>query len=392
MTENKLIIKERILNKKLASVFDEFGIKNFRLISLGNSIASGYSMVRTTKPLLLRNSSLQEIMALYDINLERYHFARAQNNNDEHIFEWLTQNIKESDIYQMNRQDYSNSASSMKTHGLTEEKITEYYPKKPKYDNGLQDLVLSSDDKTANIVIYNGCTGSFLDNITRKGKFQNKLFYGINQDATSLEATLKFIQNSNRVNGTNTQVYICGAPNFLGLGISEAINRKLKKIAKKYANTVYVKPIKSKFFYKEYVDDDEKNIEKSQSFLKRHLPSCDIHYDEKEYIAFNNAITKSITESYLATQSLINIDRRLYYLSKNMELYFPEVIGDKNAIAGMLENILMAEEPQISKTPSPNQTIKNIFSYVNERYPSDFYYADKSEIKSSFDKIRAKRD
>lgn len=106
MTENKLIIKERTLNRKLASFFDEFGIKNFRLISLGNSIASGYSMVRTTKPLLLRNSSLQEIMALYDINLERYHFARAQNNNDEHIFEWLTQNIKESDIYQMNRQDY----------------------------------------------------------------------------------------------------------------------------------------------------------------------------------------------------------------------------------------------------------------------------------------------
>lgn len=229
MTENKLIIKERTLNRKLASVFDEFGIKNFRFISLGNSIASGYSMVRTTKPLLLRNSSLQEIMALYDINLERYHFARAQNNNDEHIFEWLTQNIKESDFYQMNRQDYSNLASSMKTHGLTEEKITEYYPKKLKYDNGLQDLVLSSDDKTANIVVYNGCADSFLDNIIKKGKFQNKLFHGINQDATSLEVTLKFIQNSNRVDGTNTQVYICGAPNFLGLGISETINRKLKK-------------------------------------------------------------------------------------------------------------------------------------------------------------------
>lgn len=37
MTENKLIIKERTLNRKLASVFNEFGIKNFRFISLGNS-------------------------------------------------------------------------------------------------------------------------------------------------------------------------------------------------------------------------------------------------------------------------------------------------------------------------------------------------------------------
>lgn len=60
-------------------------ITNLRLISLGNSIASGYSMVRSTKPLLLRNESLEEVLQKENITLERHHFARAQNNNDEHI-------------------------------------------------------------------------------------------------------------------------------------------------------------------------------------------------------------------------------------------------------------------------------------------------------------------
>ena len=43
-------------------LFQKNGIKKFRLISLGNSIGSGYSAVRTLKPLLLRNESLNMIM------------------------------------------------------------------------------------------------------------------------------------------------------------------------------------------------------------------------------------------------------------------------------------------------------------------------------------------
>ncbi len=83
--------------------------------------ASGYSTVRTIRPLLLRNDSIESIMKEYDIELERYHFARVQNNNDEHIFEWLASNITENEMPEMNRRDYSGAASSMVTHELTPE-------------------------------------------------------------------------------------------------------------------------------------------------------------------------------------------------------------------------------------------------------------------------------
>ena len=121
--------KEKLESKKLAEdlveVLKQNNVKitNLRLISLGNSIASGYSMVRSTKPLLLRNESLEEVLKEENINFERHHFARAQNNNDEHIFGWLVSNIKESEIHRMNRSDYSGSASSMITRGLTKEQI-----------------------------------------------------------------------------------------------------------------------------------------------------------------------------------------------------------------------------------------------------------------------------
>ena len=130
---NKVIIdKQKELNREVASMLknSDSSITNLRLISLGNSIASGYSMVRTIKPLLLRNDSIESIMKEYDIRLERYHFARAQNNNDEHIFEWLVSNITENEMHDMNRSDYSGGASSMVTHELTPAKIERYYPYK----------------------------------------------------------------------------------------------------------------------------------------------------------------------------------------------------------------------------------------------------------------------
>lgn len=79
-------------------------------------------MTRITKPLLLRNESIQSIMKKQNIYLERYHFARSQNNNDEHILEWLTSNIKESEIHILNRIDYGDGPNHMITYGLIEKK------------------------------------------------------------------------------------------------------------------------------------------------------------------------------------------------------------------------------------------------------------------------------
>lgn len=161
-----------------------------------------------------------EIMKDHGITLVRKHFARAQNNNDEYIASWVIRNIKESEIYKMNRNDYEDSPTKMpvKINGLNRQLIEEYYPREIADDQGLSDIILESGFGVANIVIYNGCTGSFLDNVTRNGYVSQKLTYGVKRDLPGIRTVLNYIQTHNRDNNTNTQVYICGAPNFLGLG------------------------------------------------------------------------------------------------------------------------------------------------------------------------------
>ena len=62
-------------------------------------------MMRKSYLLLLRNETLDSIMIKNAIVTDVYHFSKAQNNIDEHIFEWLTSNIKISSINMLNRAD-----------------------------------------------------------------------------------------------------------------------------------------------------------------------------------------------------------------------------------------------------------------------------------------------
>lgn len=56
-----------------------------------------------------------------------------------------------------------------------------------------------------------------------------------------------------------------------------------------YSNTVYVKPICSKFFYREYM---EENTSKKGSICS------DIHYDEREYLKLFIRFNQSISTNY----------------------------------------------------------------------------------------------
>ena len=356
------------LNKILGDMFKKEGIKNFNLVSVGNSIASGYSMQREIQPLLLRNDTIEGVMKSNNINLERHAFARAQNNNEEHIFEWLTTNLKESEINKMVRHDYGHSPSSMPVSYLNSNLINKYYPTKIKDDKGLLDIINNDNNETANILVYNGCTGSFLDNVTRGGKFSEMFTYGIKRDIKGLEAILKYIQTNNRKNATNTQVYLCGAPDYLGLKISNIINNKLKKVAKQYANVTYVKPIKSKFIYHN---------------IKNDKLGVDIHYDEKEYNQFNNNIISSIIHNYKINKAMINVDRNLYNFRHDIEINKTNLIDNNEEIQKIATEIISSEANNISLLEAKKVFYKNIEDYLKEREPYDFFYIGKKNIKES---------
>ena len=377
MDRAKINDKQIELNKKLASLLTKYGIKNVRITSMGNSIGSGFSMVRTTKPLLLRNTTLSSILSDQNIELDVHHFARAQNNSDEHMVEWLEKNIKESEVHEMNRSDYSGEATSLPTH-ITKEELEEYYPINKVNDIGLKDSILEKDEELANIVIYNGATGSFLDGLTRHGTLKQQMIHGVKRDLSSIESVLKVIQINNREGKSDTQVYLCGAPNFLGLGISNIINKKIKKIADKYANVVYVEPIKSKMFYQKM---DENGMDISGKGI-------DIHYDEKEYEAFNNNIISTINDNFEISKAMIELDRNFYNLNKDMELYNKDLVSNDEERKIIISKEIKSKAEKIKNQRQRFIFLKRLKKYVTERFPYDFVYLGKKQI---YDPIKDER-
>lgn len=360
------------LNERLAEVLIKDQINQLKITIVGNSIGSGYSMVRSIKPLLLRNETIASIMKDRGIDLVRKHFARAQNNNDEHVAGWVIRNIKESEIHKMNRVDYGDGPAKMpgKINGLNGKLMDEYYPTDIADDRGLSDVILEQDYNLANIVIYNGCTGSFLDNVTRNGNLSQKFMYGVKRDLTGIRSTLNYIQANNRYSNTNTQVYICGAPNFWGLGISNIINNKLEKVASDYANTTYVRPVNTKVLYRTY--------DKKFPWI---MP--DYHYNEIEYLKCNNNIVESIINNYAFNKYMINIDRNFFQISSELELRKQQLLGNDLYIQQVIRNVFI---DQCDKFSSDSE--KEIFRhkakvYLKERAPYDFYYIGKKNIESS---------
>lgn len=349
-------------NEMLSQILQKNNINQLVLTSLGNSIASGYSYMSTTKPLLYRDETIETIMATKNITLNRYHFARYANNNDEHIFSWLTKNISEKEMYNLNRIDIKHE----RVIGLTNELIEKYYPTNPKENLGLRNIILQNNPNLANIVIYNGATGSFLDNITRNGK--HKLTSGIKRDCVSIESTLKTIQISNRTSGTNTQVYLCGAPKILNTPITDIyINNRLEKIASNYANVTYIPPISRKVIYKH----PEYGI------------SPDTHYNEEEYLTLLTKIIESINQKYLMNKAMIDIDREFFSTSYQIEE--GQKVDKDYIIEEKLSNwITILDEQGLDI----NQFLSTLKKYLLERQPYDFYYLGNKTIKKHVNQLK----
>ena len=378
-SREKLIEKQKRINTYLALILKEHGISNVRLTSMGNSIGSGYSMVRSIKPLLLRNTSLEEILNELDISLDTHHFARAQNNSDEHMVEWLETNIKESEVHKMNRSDYSGEKTSMPAH-IKQETVEELYPVDMKEDIGLKDAITEREDNLANIVVYNGATGSFLDGLTRHGSLKQQMLHGVKRDISNIESVMSIIQTNNRTGKSNTQVYLCGVPNLFGIGVSSIINRRLKRLAKKYANVVYVDPVKAKGRYTQ-IDDEGKDTDKK---------GIDIHYSEDEYLAFNNNIIEAINNNFATSTALIELDRQFYAFNKKMELEDKELVDDSSAKKEVISGLIRKEASKIKDDSDRKVFLKRLKEYIMGRFPYDFVYLGKKEVNSSIEEEHKK--
>lgn len=282
MLKDKREIQDK-LNIKLANLLRQLGIKKFYMTVVGNSLATGYSSVHNNKPLLERNETFKSILLDHGINPHIYAFTREENNDEEKVHDWYHNNETEKQRFIFNRHD----AVRLEYKGLSASDLDKYYPENPTRNDGMKDVLSISGNDTGNVVIYSGATGSFLDNVTRGG-LPKKCLGGFKRDYRYLEATIREIGDNNRRNETKTQIYLCGVPNYLGIGLTDrVINRKLKAIADKYPHVTYVDSTKAKLIYKGGID---------------------AHLSEEEYTDYNNNALTSIIDNYTKVDHKIDID------------------------------------------------------------------------------------
>jgi len=286
--KGRIVIQKRDLNKtieKFIEVMKNCGVKNINISSVCNSIGTGYSLNDKIIPLFHRVDD--SIFGKSGLNVQYYSWARGQDNNDEHLFEWFIYDTTQSEINEMVLFDFtSNSPKAMGHHYITLEEASKYYPTDIQNDIGLQSMMAKKDDDSANIVVYNGDTASFLDNLTRGGVHIN--LDGFDRDLDSMESFIRAVY----ILYPHTQIYVCGIPKLLKMKLPDKlVNKKIRDLCLKYPNCVYVDSVLQNGMY-----------------LNNGKFYFDIHYNQEEYLRLLTNIFSAIGNNYNPVNALIEAD------------------------------------------------------------------------------------
>lgn len=345
--------KERLeqVNEELVKFMREYPKDKLSLTAIGNSISDGFSMSEPGKLLLDRNLGLIDFGKSKGLDVQTYQLSRSENNNALAVSNWIIQNCCEKDSYNWNIADYRRTIENGSPL-LTEKEINEFFSGGS--DKKIQDVLFDTNKKNANIVILNLGTGSFLDIVTRHGSLSiPNIFGSVNRDIYGINAILELIQNNNRNNNSNTQIYLCGAPRIVNTALTDILmNSKIKKVGSAFANVTYVPSFPRQAFYKT----------PSGSIIP------DPHYNQAEYYHFLAEIENKIIDNYFIRDLMIDLDRILFKMSNDNDINGANY--SKKDILDVIDEIAKKYE---SKTGDYNFFIEFIKTYLKDRYPFDFY-------------------
>ncbi len=353
MRYDKIKEKDKLdqVNEELVKFMREYPKETLSLTALGNSISDGFSMSEPGKLLLNRNIGLIDYGKKNGLKVETYHLARSENNNALSVADWIRRNLTENDTNEWNIADYMRAISNGSPL-LTEEQIREYFSSAS--DKRVQDVIFDSSKKKANIIILNLGTGSFLDIVTRHGSLTiPTLFTSVERDVQGISSILELIQNSNRRNETNTQVYLCGAPRIMNTVITDMfMNPKIKEVGKQYANVTYVPSFPRQAFYRT----------PSGSILP------DPHYNQAEYYHFLSEVERKIIDNFLLRDLMIDLDRMIFQMSDDNDIH-----NGKFSTSDFKNIVDIVAKKYESKTENYNYFIEIVQKYIKARYPFDFF-------------------
>lgn len=353
MKYDKIEEKEKLkkVNEKLVKFMRSYPKDKLSLTAIGNSISNGFSISEPGKLLLDRNLGLVDYGKNNGLDVQIYQLSRSENNNALAVFNWIIQNCCEKDSHNWNIADYRRAIKNGNPL-LTEEEINKFFSNGS--DKRIQDVIFDKNKANANIVILNLGTGSFLDIVTRHGSLSIPSIFGsVDRDIYGINAILELIQNNNRKNNSNTQIYLCGAPRIINTALTDLfMNSKIKKVGLGFANVTYVPSFPRQVFYKT----------PNGSIIP------DPHYNQAEYYHFLAEIENKIINNYFIRDLMIDLDRILFQMSNYNDIN--ETNYSKNDIKDVIDDVAKKYE---SKTGDYDYFIDFIKTYIKYRYPFDFF-------------------
>lgn len=332
--------ENQLLSNQFLSLLQKLNINHLNLVSVGNSISSGYSKCDQLVPFLMR-SNLYCHKDLFSF----YSFARIRRNEDANILDWYRRNISHREINLLLVDDIIARKDAYVDKYWGNDTIDQYMSFVNSPDIGFQDC-----NKRGNtLIIYNGFTGRFTD-IIQKGSFydQRKLLSCFQKDYQDAYFVLKSFYMDN----PHTQVYVCGLPNLSGVNMPIICNQYIKKLCQQIPNTVYLNgTFRNTFFYL----DGQKEF--------------DVHYNVPEYLCLWNNITSTMTSSYLSTKLKCDLlcALRDYHLA--VERISTTSHGNTLEIENILHNIINSYMPQFKKlNQSIYEPLRQVCQYYRENY------------------------
>lgn len=349
--------KEKLeqVNEELVQFMRDYPKDKLLLTAIGNSISDGFSMSEPGKLLLDRNLGLIDFGKSKGLDVQTYQLSRLENNSSLVVFNWIIRNCCERDSHDWNMVDYRRIIENGNPL-LTEEELNEFFTGGS--NKKIQNILFDTNKANANIVILNLGTGSFLDVVTRHGSLSiPNIFGSIDRDIYGINAILELIQNNNRNNNSNTQIYLCGAPRIVNTVLTDMfMNSKMKKVGATFANVTYVPSFPRQAFYK----------------TPNGIIIPDPHYNQAEYYHFLAEIENKIIDNFFVRDLMIDLDRILFQMSNDNDINGTNY--SKNDIKDVIDEIATKYE---SKTGDYNYFIDFIETYLKGRYPFDFYRGSK---------------
>ena len=342
--------EEEKLCEKVMQLFSDCKTDSINMGSVGNSIASGYSKCDEMSPFFPRSHILQ-----HEDNISFYTYARVRRNEEINVLNWYSSNLIHRDINMLLMSDIL--VKKEKYAGFSDRQKDLYERMAYTTNIGFRDYVHLSN----NIMIYSGLSGTFTD-ILRKGDSvdRKKLLNCFRSDFEYLKMFL--IQAW--LDNPRLQIYVCGLPDVMGIGLTNMFDKYMQKAVRLVPNAVYVKGATRNYFS---MLEGQKEI--------------DYHYSKPEYLQLICNVWESILNNYIILNYKNDILYELMKYNKQVEFEDTTSKGDSKKIKQLIIKCTEKYMDLLVKYNIDEQRIKReIWKFYNENYLQHFGCTDRKAV------------